>query len=65
MTFACPNRDDDGRCRMLDTLCVPGRPGCVQEGTATFALDVETRIRMAEEQAALLEAKKKSALRRR
>jgi hypothetical protein len=53
MTFSCPNYDDEKKkCARLHTLCVPGREGCVLEGKATFADDIETRIQRAEELAA-------------
>jgi hypothetical protein len=56
MTFSCPNLDEENSiCMLLETLCVPGRPGCIQEHTATFALDLETRIHKATQRA---EAKK-------
>ncbi|MBN2718523.1 MAG: hypothetical protein JXX14_21950 [Deltaproteobacteria bacterium] len=50
MTFSCPNHEAaEQKCTLLNTLCVPGRPGCVLEGKATFAEDIDTRIRQAEE----------------
>ena len=50
MSFSCPNYDlNADRCLKLDTLCVPGRPGCVAEGKVRFSEDIEIRIRRAEE----------------
>lgn len=50
MTFACPNIDEKtGDCRMLKTICVPGRKGCVLDGKVKFSEPVEERIKRAEE----------------
>ena len=49
MSFSCPNYDlNADRCLKLDTLCVPGRPGCVAEGRVRFSEDIEIRIQRAE-----------------
>jgi hypothetical protein len=34
----------------LKTDCVPGRKGCVLEGRAVFAIPVEERVRLREEE---------------
>lgn len=50
MSFSCPHFDiDRDACLRLKTDCVPGRPGCVIVG-ATFAMPVEERIRLREEE---------------
>jgi len=51
MSFSCPHfeiaRD---ACLRLKTDCVPGRPGCVLGQQAVFAVPVEERIRLREEE---------------
>ncbi len=50
MSFSCPHFDPNrDLCLRLDTDCVPGRRGCVIKG-ATFAVPVEERLRLVEEE---------------
>ena len=45
MSFACPHFDiDRDACLRLKTDCVPGRKGCVLDGSV-FAVPVEQRLR--------------------
>jgi hypothetical protein len=51
MSFSCPHfRLEDEYCVRLNTDCVPGRPGCVLGSKAVFAVPVEERIRLREEE---------------
>ncbi len=51
MSFSCPHfRPDDEHCLRLNIDCVPGRTGCVLGGKAVFAVPVEERIRLREEE---------------
>ena len=51
MSFSCPHfRPEDERCLRLDTDCVPGRSGCVLGRKVVFAVPVEERIRLREEE---------------
>jgi hypothetical protein len=51
MSFSCPHfRPDDEQCLRLNTVCVPGRRGCVIGQKAVFAVPVEIRIREKEEE---------------
>lgn len=48
MSFSCPHFDiDRDGCLRLLTDCVPGRPGCVLQGSV-FATPVEERVRARE-----------------
>lgn len=50
MSFSCPHFDlERDYCRRLKTDCVPGRPGCVLDGSV-FATPVEQRLREREEE---------------
>ncbi len=50
MSFSCPHFDpEQDYCRRLKTDCVPGRPGCVLDGSV-FATPVEQRLREREEE---------------
>jgi hypothetical protein len=50
MSFSCPHFDQArDACLRLKTDCVPGRRGCVLEGS-TFAVPVEQRLREHEEE---------------
>ncbi len=50
MSFYCPNIDEKtGDCKRLNTICVPGRTGCVLAGKVKFSLPLEERIKRAEE----------------
>lgn len=51
MSFSCPHFDvARDFCLRLNTDCVPGRPGCVLGSKAVFAVPVEERIRLKEEE---------------
>ena len=59
MSFSCPHfSPEEDRCLRLKTDCVPGRKGCVLEGTTVFAVPVEERLREKAEE------NRKKALRR-
>ena len=46
MSFSCPHFDPArDTCTRLKTDCVPGRRGCVLDGTTVFAVPVEERLR--------------------
>lgn len=50
MSFACPHFDiDRDACLRLKTDCVPGRKGCVLDGSV-FAVPVEQRLREREQE---------------
>ena len=50
MSFSCPHFDQArDHCLRLKTDCVPGRRGCVLEGSV-FAVPVEERLRTREEE---------------
>lgn len=50
MSFSCPHFDfNRDACLRLKTDCVPGRRGCVLEGSG-FAVPVEERLREKEEE---------------
>ncbi len=50
-SFSCPHLEHrEDRCLLLKTDCVPGRPGCVLQGTCGFAVPAEERIRLKEEE---------------
>ncbi|RFC50204.1 MAG: hypothetical protein DUW69_000684 [Verrucomicrobia bacterium] len=50
MSFSCPHfAVDRDACLRLKTDCVPGRPGCVLEGSG-FAVPVAQRLREREEE---------------
>jgi hypothetical protein len=45
-TFTCSHHNvPEDWCQLLDTDCVPGRPGCVLRGKSVFLVPVEERIR--------------------
>jgi hypothetical protein len=49
VSFSCPHFDiNRDHCLRLNTDCVPGRRGCVLDGS-TFAVPVEQRLREREE----------------
>lgn len=51
MSFSCPHfRLENEYCARLKTDCVPGRRGCVLEGNSVFAVPVEERLRVREEE---------------
>ena len=51
MSFSCPHFDINAdTCVRLKTDCVPGRPGCVLGNKAVFAVPVEERLRLREEE---------------
>ena len=51
MSFSCPHfRPDDEHCLLLNTDCVPGRPGCVLGKKTVFAVPVEERLRACAEE---------------
>ena len=51
MSFSCPHFcPDEEHCLRLKTDCVPGRPGCVLGSKNVFAVPVEERIRLREEE---------------
>lgn len=59
VSFSCPHFDvTNDFCLRLSTDCVPGRRGCVLGPAAVFAVPVEERIRLKEEEkrAALLQS---------
>jgi hypothetical protein len=50
MSFSCPHFDlNRDHCLRLKTDCVPGRRGCVLDGS-TFAVPIEQRLREREEE---------------
>lgn len=50
MSFSCPHFDPNrDYCTRLKTDCVPGRRGCVLDGSV-FATPVEERLREREEE---------------
>ncbi len=51
MSFSCPHfRPSDEHCLRLNTVCVPGRRGCVLPTTAVYAVPAEIRVREKEEE---------------
>jgi hypothetical protein len=51
MSFSCPHfRPDDEHCLRLNTVCVPGRRGCVIGAEAVFAVPAEVRVKEKEEE---------------
>ena len=51
MSFSCPHFNfDDDSCWRLRTDCVPGRPGCVLRNNSVFAVPVEERLRLREQE---------------
>lgn len=51
MSFSCPHfRPSDEHCLRLNTVCVPGRRGCVLPATAVYAVPAEIRVREKEEE---------------
>ncbi len=50
-SFTCPHLDmAKSFCLRLNTDCVPGRTGCALQKTSGFAIPVEERLRMKEEE---------------
>ncbi len=48
--FSCPHFQPEGdACTLLQTDCVPGRPGCVLAKNSVFAIPIEERIRRKQE----------------
>ena len=51
MSFSCPHFGINAdACLRLKTDCVPGRPGCVLPNNSVFAVPVEERLRLREEE---------------
>lgn len=51
MSFSCPHfRPADEHCLRLNTVCVPGRRGCVIGKETVFAVPAEERVRLKEEE---------------
>lgn len=51
MSFSCPHfRPNDEHCLRLNTVCVPGRRGCVIGQDTVFAVPAEERVRGKEEE---------------
>jgi hypothetical protein len=49
--FSCPHLDEEwDRCLRVESVCVPGRPGCVLRGNAVFLVPVEERLRQRDEE---------------
>lgn len=46
MTFSCKNFDFNTEdCMKLNSVCIPGRPGCVLEGKVKFSEDIEKKLK--------------------
>lgn len=51
MSFSCPHfRPNDEHCLRLNTVCVPGRRGCVLPASVVYAVPAEVRVREKEEE---------------
>ena len=49
MTFSCKNFDfNTENCMKLNSVCIPGRPGCVLEGKVKFSEDIEKKLKKLE-----------------